>query len=200
MHMQSPEVRALSPRMVFKPPNGYANTLTHETLSARKPENCAYTHPVNPPPMNADSPPTYGLLNGGLFVCKPSEKLYGEIERFIEEDPRIETFQFAEQDLLGIFFKGRWKALPYYYNALKTLRIIHKNLWKDEDIRNIHYILADKPWMYRPKKGGPPQSDYHDVDLWWWDSFEEFGRELEKINTEESKNVWQYVQKFAAEQ
>lgn len=152
--------------------------------------------------MNADSPKTYGLLNSGLFVCRPSEHVYRALARFVAEDPRVPTFQFADQDVLGVFFAGRWRALPYYYNALKTLRVVHPGLWRDEDVRNVHYILAEKPWLYRPKTGaggGQPQShEYHEVNMWWWDAFEEFGREMERRNTEESRNVWQYVQKFVA--
>jgi hypothetical protein len=43
------------------------------------------------------------------------------------------------------FFKGRWTPVPYIYNALKTLRIIHPDLWRDEDVRNIHYMSVRRP-------------------------------------------------------
>lgn len=175
----------------------HVSECTYSSFS-RKPENCAYSHPINPPPMRNDNPRAYGLLNSGLVVCNPSEKLYGDIERFLNEDPRVETFQFPDQDLLATFFEGRWRPLPYYYNALKTLRTIHRPLWNDEDVKCLHYILSDKPWTYRPKRNGPPQSEYHDIDLWWWDSFEGLGREFEKINTDESKRAWQYLQTYVA--
>lgn len=38
------------------------------------------------------------------------------------------------------FFKDRWIPLPYVYNSLKTLRVIHQNIWRDEDVRNVHYM------------------------------------------------------------
>lgn len=160
----------------------------------RIPENCAYSHPVNPPPMDESSPRPYGLLNGGLVVGNPSEKIFSDIENCLNNDPRVETFQFSEQDLLATYFKGRWQSLPYYYNALKTLRVIHKNLWKDEDIRCLHYILAEKPWMYRPNKDSPTHSEYYELDVWWWDAFERMAKEIQSMATDESRKAWQYLQ------
>lgn len=32
--------------------------------------------------------------------------------------------------------------MPYVYNALKTLRIIHPAIWRDEDVRNVHYMCV----------------------------------------------------------
>lgn len=34
------------------------------------------------------------------------------------------------------------------YNALKTLRWegVHKEIWRDDKVKNVHYILAPKPW------------------------------------------------------
>lgn len=131
-------------------------------------------------------------------MCNPSEELYAEIERFLDEDPRIETFLFADQDLLATLFEGKWKALPYYYNALKTLRTVHQNLWRDEDVKNVHYILDDKPWNWKPNQDGPPESEYREVNLWWWGSYKELEGELEEINLDRGKRVWNYVQTYVA--
>lgn len=88
--------------------------------------------------------------------------------------------------------------MPYVYNALKTLRIIHPNLWRDEDVRNIHYMCAglifaqqiplpglttspsstrslDKPWQAPRDKptasSADPSTQYlHGL---WWDRYEE---------------------------
>ena len=42
-------------------------------------------------------------------------------------------------------------GLPYIYNALKTLRWegVHTQIWRDENVKNVHYILMPKPWTTR---------------------------------------------------
>lgn len=42
--------------------------------------------------------------------------------------------------------------LSYRYNALKTLRYCHAPMWRDDEAKNVHYIL-DKPWNKRVEKG-----------------------------------------------
>lgn len=70
--------------------------------------------------------------------------------------------------------------LPWYYNALKTLRVIHKPLWKDSEIRCLHYILADKPWKSRKEAG----DDYYEVHRWWWERFAKLGESMQTTDTE----------------
>jgi len=38
--------------------------------------------------------------------------------------------------------------IPYIYNALKTMRWegVHDAIWRDDKVKNIHYILSPKPW------------------------------------------------------
>lgn len=64
----------------------------------------------------------------------------------------IENYEFADQSLLSDLFLGRWVGLPYIYNALKTLRweAVHRPIWRDEEVKNIHYILSPKPWDEKP--------------------------------------------------
>ncbi|KAI0824194.1 glycosyltransferase family 8 protein [Trametes gibbosa] len=140
------------------------------------PENCAYTLAIHPPPIEESSPRPYGLLNSGLVVLRPSLEVFNTLHRFLEESPLVPTFQFPDQDLLAVVFKGRWKPLPWHYNALKTLRIIHANLWRDEEVRCVHYILADKPWLTRPGAGDP---QYEVMHQWWWDVYEQLRSEME---------------------
>jgi hypothetical protein len=40
------------------------------------------------------------------------------------------------------FFRGRWVPIPYVYNALKTLKTAHTDIWNDDDVRNVHYMYA----------------------------------------------------------
>lgn len=63
--------------------------------------------------------------------------------------------------MLSDTFRGRWVPLSYRYNALKTLRWNHKDIWKDEDVKNVHYILSPKPW--ETKDSDDP------TFAWWWE-------------------------------
>ncbi|KAL0951034.1 hypothetical protein HGRIS_007774 [Hohenbuehelia grisea] len=151
------------------------------------PANCAHTAvtgPTDPPSaITTDSPRPYSLLNSGLVVINPSTELADAIKRYLYTSPEVATFSFPDQDLLAAFFKGKWKPLHWYYNALKTLRVIHKQLWRDEEIRCLHYILHDKPWHSRP---GPPGTgdDYEEMSRWWWEKYEKVAAELKESDVE----------------
>lgn len=112
------------------------------------PENCAFTsqhaHPDEAQKVGA--PPTAGLgmPNGGLQVVAPSKAVYDLILQHLNTSA-VAEYEFADQSLLGDLFSGRWVTLPYTYNALKTLRDVHKEIWRDDEVKNVHYIL-DKPW------------------------------------------------------
>jgi len=80
---------------------------------------------------------------------------------------------------LNEFFKGKWVPLSYTYNALKTLRTCHTSMWEDKAIRNVHYIMSDKPWN---KEIIDFEQEFEDVkntgdqeaislfilNSWWW--------------------------------
>lgn len=100
------------------------------------------------------------MCNGGLQVCNPSRALYNEICARIKNPAKTDTYDFADQSLLSDAFRGRWVSLSYKYNALKTMRWCHKEIWRDEDVKNIHYILSPKPWEDR-------ESD-DETHTWWW--------------------------------
>ncbi|KAG1716538.1 hypothetical protein ID866_590, partial [Astraeus odoratus] len=108
--------------------------------TGRVPANCAYTpleHPsglTSPTKITANSPRPHTQLNSGLVVLTPSSKLAKAIYHHLNTSPLVPTWSFSDQDLLADFFKGRWKPLPWCYNALKTLMIIHEPLWRDEEI------------------------------------------------------------------
>lgn len=84
------------------------------------------------------------------------------------------------------FFKDKWKPLPYVYNALKTLRILHAPLWRDKDIRCLHYILNDKPWK-RPRGSG---GDYETVNGWWWDQYDKLQGKIKETDPES----WKFIE------
>ncbi|KAF8592039.1 glycosyltransferase family 8 protein [Ramaria rubella] len=157
------------------------------------PENCAYTplkviDDIVPSAVEVTSASrrTYALLNSGTVLLQPSDALANDLYHFLATSPLVSTFSFPDQDLLAHFFKGRWKPLPYVYNSLKTLRVIHTPLWRDKDVRCLHYILTDKPWMQPRGTGG----DYETVNGWWWDRYEE----LEKNFGQSHPGSWALVQ------
>ncbi|WWD17979.1 hypothetical protein CI109_102425 [Kwoniella shandongensis] len=114
----------------------FQNQSTHSTLSSL-------------PPSSPSAPRTAHLLNGGLVVLHPSRATFDDILDHLNNSPQVPDYKFPDQDLLAEVFKGKWKPLPWWCNALKTLRAVHKDIWRDEEVRLIHYIL-DKPWNKRP--------------------------------------------------
>ena len=146
----------------------------------RIPANCAHTAVASPdsdpPEIATASPRPYTQLNSGSVVLNPSLDILNNIVTMIATSPAIATYSFPDQDLLSNYFRGRWKPLSWRYNALKTLRIIHAPLWRDDEVRCLHYILHDKPWSSPRGTGG----DYEEVNGWWWDLYEEMGREMQQ--------------------
>lgn len=74
------------------------------------------------------------------MVLTPSLEMMDGIIDFIHTSPDIPSYRFPDQDALAAIFEGKWLPLPYVYNALKTLRTSHKQLWRDDAIKNIHYM------------------------------------------------------------
>ncbi|EON64031.1 hypothetical protein W97_03261 [Coniosporium apollinis CBS 100218] len=133
----------------------------------RIPENCAFTTQHSDPDtaQKEGAPPTAGLgmPNGGLQVVNPSSEVYSLILDKLANDTAI-NYDFADQSLLSDLFYGRWVALPYIYNALKTLRWegVHAAIWRDSEVKNAHILLSPKPWDERP---GEESDETH---KWWW--------------------------------
>jgi len=136
------------------------------------PANCAHTAVQGslglPPVWTPTTPRPYGQLNSGTVVLNPSPELGKAIVHYLDTE-NLESFAFPDQDLLAAFFKGKWKPLQWYYNALKTLRMIHPQLWRDDEIRCLHYILKDKPWEARIHAVPGPFDELHN---WWWNDFD----------------------------
>ena len=147
------------------------------------PQNCGFTSQSLPsasslgdiPQPTASTPPPAKLINSGLVLLTPCASTMVEMIDRISTDPRIPHYRFPDQDFLAHFFSSptrHIRYLPYKYNALKKLRLIHPNIWSDQDATNIHYIL-DKPWtLGRP--GGAHNTNDADAEThsWWWDTFD----------------------------
>ncbi|KAF8545498.1 nucleotide-diphospho-sugar transferase [Trichophaea hybrida] len=130
------------------------------------PENCGYTSQHDDPDSAAETgaSSTFGLgiLNGGLQVVNPNMGLYNKILKTIQTPDKTVDYAFSDQSLLSDIFKGRWVPLSYKYNALKTLRWCHNHIWRDDEVKNVHYILTPKPWDQRES-----EDPTHE---WWWES------------------------------
>lgn len=139
----------------------------------RIPEHCAFTsqHSTPEEAQTVGADPAVGplgFMNGGLQVVNPSEDVYNLIlDQMASES--IADMEFADQSLLSDLFKGRWVPLPYIYNALKTLRWegVHKEIWRDDKVKNVHYILAPKPWDEVDEEGRNVSKD--ESHAWWVD-------------------------------
>ena len=137
-------------------------------MVVRLPENCPFTKQHSNPgeAQMKGAPPTTGLgmPNGGLLVANPSRALYDIILTQLQEGSATQDYDFADQSLLSDLFHGRWVALPYIYNALKTMRWkgVHDAIWRDGCVKNIHYILSPKPW---DEERNGEHSEMH--QLWW---------------------------------
>ena len=136
------------------------------------PENCAFTSQHGEPEkaQTEGAPSTAGLEmpNGGLQVVVPSAEAYDAISSALGSEATT-SYEFSDQSLLGDVFNGRWVGIPYIYNALKTLRWkgVHDAIWRDDKVKNVHYILSPKPWDENDedkKKEGRDGSNQ-----WWWD-------------------------------
>lgn len=134
-------------------------------MHPRIPENCAFTHQHsdadNAQTHGAPSTTGLGIVNGGLQVVNPSKVVYEQISSHLAS-PSVMNYDFADQSLLSDLFSGKWVPLPYTYNALKTLRDIHKPIWRDEEVKVLHYILSPKPWDENET------GDIQETHRWWW--------------------------------
>ncbi|ROV87267.1 hypothetical protein VMCG_10842 [Cytospora schulzeri] len=134
------------------------------------PENCAFTSqhadPDTAQTIGADpAVGPLGFMNGGLQVVNPSDAIFQQIVDYM--DNNASAMEFADQSLLSELYRGRWVALPYIYNALKTLRWdgVHKPIWRDDKVKNIHYILTPNPWDELDAEGNSTSKD--ETHRWW---------------------------------
>ncbi|PKY53309.1 nucleotide-diphospho-sugar transferase [Rhizophagus irregularis] len=145
------------------------------------PSSCSYTlGPIKP--ESEDTPPPVelkGYFNSGLLVLTPSKQIFEDLSNYLYNHPDVNSLSFPDQDVLNECFKGKWVPLSYTYNALKTLRTCHPSIWEDKAVRNVHYIMSDKPWK---KEIVDFEQEYDDVkktgdqeaislfilNSWWW--------------------------------
>lgn len=146
------------------------------------PENCPYTNLEHPesltkstrvPKKGTGGKVTYTGLNGGMFVFRPSEKLWQEMMDNFNTNDHLGDMKFPDQDFLAEFFEDRWASMPWRFNGLKTWRYWHPNIWRDESVVCLHYIV-DKPWASRIAEDGTAGYKGNDgvTHSWWWQEYE----------------------------
>jgi inositol 3-alpha-galactosyltransferase len=114
----------------------------------------------------------------------PFQSQWEDILTFLNENEKVKTYLFPDQDFLADFFKRRWKSVGWKYNALKTMRYWHQNLWEDEEVKNLHYIV-DKSWSKRIGSDGVAGHLGKDgVTHAWWEE-EEWKRERVSVGKSE---------------
>lgn len=153
----------------------------------RRPENCAHSavsHPTAPPPfITSTSPRPYSQLNSGTVILNPSKNLSASITRFLYTSDKISEWTFPDQDLLSEYFKGKWRPIPWYFNALRSLHSVHPVLWRENEIRCLHYIFADKPWHTRITPSGCDKG-FDVMNRWWWERFDDLGDIMKRNDPE----------------
>lgn len=129
--------------------------------------NCAFTSQHSDPHLaqeeGAQMKGKINMLNSGLLVAVPSQAVYDAILSKMEDHEALQKYDFPDQALLSDVFENRWAVLPYVYNALKTLRWpdVHSEIWRDDRVKNVHYILSPKPWNQKP------DDKKDETELWW---------------------------------
>ena len=173
--------------------------LDHDSWAQRdwNPHNCAYTplrHPSaltspTPFPSSTEAKPTHRRMNSGMFIFHPSDTLWMSLLECFSTSEKLSTYKFPDQDFLDDFFADRRMSIGWQYNAIKTMRNWHENIWRDEEVRGLHYIV-DKPWERRVASDGIAGYLGRDgvTHGWWWDVWEEWrakrGGELRDIADE----------------
>jgi len=167
-------------------------------------ENCAYTpllHPeglTRPTEVTPESRPTYHILNSGMFLYHPSPELRDNMLEFFNTSAPLDSYDFPDQDFLADFFRNKWRSLGWQYNALKTMRYIHPNIWRDDEVVCLHYIV-DKPWTARVPENGIAGFNGKDgvTHSWWWNDYAEWAKQREKAGADEVLSV---VKQFVAKE
>ncbi|GAO18472.1 hypothetical protein UVI_02041900 [Ustilaginoidea virens] len=145
------------------------------------PRNCAFTaQHADPDAAQVRAPDAaagLGALNSGLLVVRPSHGLFDQIVGHMHAN--ADRYTHPDQDLLADLYRGRWVALPYVYNALKTMpaRGVHDAIWRPGSIKNVHYILSPKPWEELDQSGNWTGTD--ETHAWWVEANKERLRQEE---------------------
>ncbi|KAF3070881.1 Galactinol synthase 1 [Daldinia childiae] len=157
------------------------------------PANCAFTaadqETGQPALITPQSPNNHHLLNSGTVILEPSKAQFDALIDAMNTHPDVPNMIFFDQDLLAIVYRGRWKPLPYHYNALKPMRACHDGLWNDKHVKILHYIL-NKPWKSRSYDAKDTIESTHKL---WWDEYAQVEKEWTESKDEKKRELWRNV-------
>ena len=96
-------------------------------------------------------------FNTGLFVLTPSIATYESIIKMAAEEG---TFDGGDQGLLNSYFNS-WahtdisKHIPFVYNVNPNASYTYLPAYRkfSQDVKNIHFLGAAKPWHYQAQDG-----------------------------------------------
>lgn len=155
-----------------------------------------------PEPLDSPKKCTYGLgnsskfanlstlgLNSGVLVVKPDASLWESITSYLSSQENLEkltTYRFAEQDFLHDFLGNEWIPIRWQYNAIKPLAYWHPDLWNEDQIFAIHYVI-DKPWNARIASDGLAGQKGRDGPThkkWWaiWEDYLAYSKDNHKLH------------------
>jgi hypothetical protein len=139
-------------------------------------------------------------MNSGTFVFRPHQSLWEGIIEFLNTTELLEQFTFPDQNFLDEFFRGKWTAIGWQWNAVKTSRYWHPNIWRDEEVKVLHYIV-DKPWDRRIGKDGVAGYLGRDgvTHAWWWDQWEKWVLGRQENGGLEGQEVLRAMEKLVAQ-
>ena len=141
-----------------------------------RPWNCGWTYAGmhnGDCEVRPESRPTHHLLNSGMVVLSPSPALLEKIIDYLYTNPKVQDFSFPDQDFITEYWRNRWQSVSWKYNAIKTARYWHPQLWTDADVKNLHYIVA-KPWKTPRKDWTAAEGDDRATHGWWWHLWQQY--------------------------
>ncbi|KAK3288623.1 hypothetical protein CYMTET_3910 [Cymbomonas tetramitiformis] len=133
------------------------------------PQNCWWSHQSRKSVCDLPEQHPGRYWNAGFMVLKPSTYLFQHLLKHLKNTD-TSKFAYAEQDFLNSALKATF--LPFGWNALKTLKFTHPDVWAKSRLRSIHYIFS-KPWeqkeIWKSRVEGELKwdSDLETLDFWW---------------------------------
>ncbi|NP_001305526.1 galactinol synthase 1 [Solanum tuberosum] len=108
-------------------------------------------------------------FNAGMFVFQPNLSIYVRLLNTLKVTPPT---QFAEQDFLNMYFKDKYKPIPYTYNLLLAMLWRHPEKIEVNKAKAVHYCSPGaKPWKYTGKEEQMDRQDIKMLVTKWWDIY-----------------------------
>lgn len=105
-------------------------------------------------------------FNTGVFVAFPSQSIFQDM---LNQIPFLPSYDIADQGFLNSYFHGKWKQLPFGYNAMQnTYLFIDRRAWDMSQVKIIHYIKF-KPWSI--SETDKTKHNLHELHSKWWNAY-----------------------------